>query len=209
MERDAVGEPEAISAIVYESGIGTGLFGEAAAIAAKATLLEIAFSLRCPMKNDAPEAKAGRLLELSDEVSRIAGSLTQVSIGLRASLQQVFPYSSSNDPHVLLNLVSRLIRARRKRASYIIPELLGEPAWDIPLDLLRAELAFERISVSSACGAAGVSPSTGLRWLNALEEHELILRQGDERDASGAFVVLSPDTSNALRRYVIEVLAAK
>jgi DNA-binding MarR family transcriptional regulator len=83
---------------------------------------------------------------------------------------------------------------------------LGEPAWDILLDLLRAELAFERVSVSNACRAAHVPPSTGLRWLNALEEHRLILRQGNGGDASGTFVVLSPETSNALRRYFIEVV---
>ena len=158
------------------------------------------------MKNDPPEAKAGRLLELSEEVSRIAGSLTQVSIGLRESVRQAHPFSNSNEPHVLLKRVSWLIRARRKRASYIAPELFGEPAWDILLHLLRAELAYERISVPSVCSAVGVSPSTGLRWLNALEHHGLVLRQGDERDTCGTFVVLSPNASNALRRYLIEVV---
>lgn len=158
------------------------------------------------MKEDPPEPKAGRLLELSDEVSRIAGSLTQLSIGLRASLQQGYPYSNSNEPHVLLKWVNWLISARRKRASYIAPELFGEPAWEILLELLRAELAYERISVSNACSIAGTSQSTGCRWLNALEHHGLILRQGDERDAGGTFVALSPDTSNALRRYFVEVV---
>jgi len=158
------------------------------------------------MKEDPPDAKAGRLLEMSEEVSRIAGSLTQLSIGLRASLQQVFPCSNSNEPHVLLKQVSWLIGARRKRATYIASELFGEPAWDILLELLRAELAYERLSVSSVCGAAGLSPSTGLRWLDALEHHGLVLRQADGRDASSTFAFLSPDTSDALRRYFIDVV---
>ena len=158
------------------------------------------------MKEDPPEANAGRLLELSEEVSRIAGSLTQLSISLRASLKQVSSSSNSNEPHVLLEWVSWLIRARRNRARYIGTELLGEPAWDILLEILRAELAYERISVSSACSAAGVSSSTALRWLNALEHHRLVLRQGDGLDASGTFLVLSPDTSNALRRHFTEVV---
>jgi hypothetical protein len=157
------------------------------------------------MNDDPPEANAARLLHLSEEVSRIAGSLTRVSIGLRASLQQVYPCSNANEHSVLLKRVNWLIRARRKRASFIAPELIGEPAWDILLDLLRAELAYERISVSSACAAAGVHPSTGVRWLNALEHHGLVL-QGDERDASGTFALLSPDTSKALRRYFLEVV---
>jgi len=158
------------------------------------------------MKDDPPEAKAGRLLELSEEVSRIAGSLTQVSIGLRASLQQVHPHSNSNEPNVLLKWVNSLIHARRARASYIASELFGEPAWDILLELLRAELAYERMSISSACTAAGVSPSTGLRWLKALEHHGLIVWQGDQPDANVSFVGLSPDASNALRRYFIDVV---
>ena len=158
------------------------------------------------MKNDPPEAKAGRLLELSEEVSRIAGSLTQVSIGLRASVQRAQPYSNSNQPEVLLKWVSWLISARRKRASYVAYELFGEPAWDILLNLLRAELAYEPLSVSSTCAAAGVSPATGVRWLNALENRGLVVLEGNSRDEDSNFVVLSPATSDALRRYFIEVL---
>jgi|tagenome__1003787_1003787.scaffolds.fasta_scaffold20965414_2 hypothetical protein len=151
----------------------------------------------------------GRLLELSEEVSRIAGALTRLSIGLRASLQHVCPSSKPNEPHVLLKRIRWLIDARRKRASYIDPDLFGEPAWDILLDLLRAELSYERSSVASTCSAACVPPSTGLRWLNALEQRGLVLRQGDWRNANSSFLVLSPETSDALRRYFIEVVAAK
>lgn len=99
-----------------------------------------------------------------------------------------------------------LIRARRKRAQYLTAELFAEPAWDILLDLLRAELAQERISVSSACIAAAVPPSTALRWLKALEQQGLVLRQCDSRDARRTFVVLSPEASRALRRYFVEVV---
>jgi len=93
-----------------------------------------------------------------------------------------------------------------KAALLGIASLLdAEPAWDILLHLLRAELAHERISVSSACIAAAVPPSSGLRWLKALERKGLVLLQCDARDATRTFVVLSPDTSKALRRYFIEV----
>jgi DNA-binding MarR family transcriptional regulator len=161
------------------------------------------------MKNESREADNGRLLELSEEVGRIAGSLTRLSIGLRASLQRVCPSSKPNEPHVLLKRVRWLIDARRKRSNYIAPDLLGDPAWDILLDLLRAELSYERPSLSSTCSAAGVPTSTGLRWLNALEQHGLVLRQGDAGDANGTLFVLSPETSAALRRYFVEVVATK
>jgi DNA-binding MarR family transcriptional regulator len=161
------------------------------------------------MKDASPEAASGRLLELSEEVCRIAGSLTRLSICLRASLQRVCPSSKPNEPHVLLKRVTWLMEARRKRASYIAADLLGDPAWDILLELLRAELSYERPSVSSTCSAAGVPASTGLRWLKALEQRGLVLRQGDPRDTNGTLIVLSPETSAALRHYFAEVVAAK
>src|ERR1700756_5644636 len=120
------------------------------------------------MKEDPPEAKAELLLQLSKEVSRIAGSLAQLSIGIEAPLRQDCRSSNLNEPNVLLEQVSWLIRVRRGRARYVPSQLFGEPAWDILLELLRAKLAYERISVSSACIAAGVPPTTGLRWLKAL-----------------------------------------
>jgi DNA-binding MarR family transcriptional regulator len=159
------------------------------------------------MKEDSPEAKAELLLQLSKEVSRIAGSLAELSIGVVPPPQQDSPFHRhQHELDVPLGRVNWLIQARRTRTRYLTPELFAEPAWDILLDLLRAEIAQERISVSSACIAAAVPPTTGLRWLKTLEEHGLVLREGDPLDARRNFVRLSPDTSNALRRYFLEVV---
>ena len=158
------------------------------------------------MKEDPPAAKAELLRQLSKEVSRIAGSLAQLSIGTAAPLPQDYPFTNENELDVPLERVSWLIRARRTRARYLAPELFAEPAWDILLYLLRAELAHERISVSNACTAAAVPQSTGLRWLKTLEQHGLVLRRCDTHDARRTFVVLSPDTSKALRRYFLDVV---
>jgi DNA-binding MarR family transcriptional regulator len=158
------------------------------------------------MKEDSPEAKAELLLQLSREVSRIAGSLAQLSIGVEPPLRQGHPFSNQNDLEVPVERVEWLLRARRHRARYLTPELFAEPAWDILLDLLRAEIAHERVSVSSACIAAAVPATTGLRWLGTLEQHGLVVRERDLHDARRIFVVLSPDTSMALRRYFLEVV---
>jgi hypothetical protein len=157
------------------------------------------------MKEGSPEARAELLLRLSREVSRIAGSLAQLSIGAEAPPPQN-PFSNQNDLEVPLERVNWLIQARRVRARYLTPELFADPAWDILLDLLRAEIAHERISVSSACIAAAVPATTGLRWLKALEHQGLVVRQRDLHDARRTYVALSPDTSTALRRYFLEVV---
>jgi DNA-binding MarR family transcriptional regulator len=104
--------------------------------------------------------------------------------------------------------VNWLIQARRTRARYLTPDLFADPAWDILLDLLRAEIAHERISVSSACIAAAVPVTTGLRWLKALEQQGLVVRERDLHDARRSYVALSKDTSIALRRYFLEVVGA-
>jgi len=158
------------------------------------------------MKEDSPEAKAELLLQLSKEVSRIAGSLAQLSIGIEPPVRRNYPFSNQNEFDVPIERVEWLIRARRNRARYLTPELFADPAWDILLDLLRAEIAHERVSVSSACIAAAVPQTTGLRWLRTLEEHGLVVRQCDLHDARRSFVLLSQETSMALRRYFLEVV---
>jgi DNA-binding MarR family transcriptional regulator len=160
------------------------------------------------MKEDSPEARAELLLRLSREVSRIAGSLAQLSIGAAVAPPQN-PFSNQNDLDVPLERVNWLIQARRTRARYLTPELFADPAWDILLDLLRAEIAHERISVSSACIAAAVPATTGLRWLKALEQQGLVVRHRDLLDARRTYVTLSSDTSMALRRYFVEVVGTQ
>lgn len=159
------------------------------------------------LNEDSPDARAARLLQLSEKVSRIAGSLAQLSIGAAPTVRHDRPNPNLNDRDIPLQWVSWLIGARRKRACYLASDFFGEPAWDILLDLLRAELADERISESRACLPAGVPASTARRWLNALEQQGLVLRQCGTSDGGGTFVVLAPGASKALRRYFLEVVA--
>jgi DNA-binding MarR family transcriptional regulator len=161
------------------------------------------------MKEDHPPGPDhDRVLRLRDEVIRIAASLAQLASDL-SPFRQDRP-ANSNDldvpPEVPRERVNRLIAARSKRSRYLSPELFGEPAWDILLDLLRAELAGEPISISSACIAADIPASTGLRWLKVLEQKGLVARQYDPRDARRTFVVLTSQASVAMRRYFLEVV---
>ena len=161
------------------------------------------------MKEDSPESRAELLIHLSKEVSRIAGALAQLSIGAEPPLRQNFPLPNQEDLDVPIERVDWLIRARGNRARYLTPELFADPAWDILLDLLRAEIAHDRVSVSSASIVASVPATTGLRWLKALEQQGLIVRQRDLHDARRTYVTLSSDMSMALRRYFVEVVGTQ
>lgn len=101
--------------------------------------------------------------------------------------------------------VRKVIRARRLRANYFPEDLFADPAWDMMLDLLQAEIAQLRVPVSSLCIAAAVPATTALRWLKTLVAQQLFVRRSDPHDARRVFVELAPETSKALRRYFNEV----
>ena len=158
------------------------------------------------MSDESPETDAERLLQLSEEVTRIASLVAKLSMGRTSPLRQKYLATNSNEPDVSTETVSWLIAARRCRTRYLSQELFADPAWDMLLVLLHAELAKKPVSVSSVCIASGVPQTTGLRWLKILEQRGLVLRKFDARDRRRIFVELSSDTSEALRRYIREVI---
>ena len=150
-----------------------------------------------------------RLVRLSEEVARIAGNLAELSMGAEyASADSVSSRGAASNPETQVSLptVRWLITARRKRSRYLSEDLFADPAWDILLDLLHAELSQHRVAVSSLCIAANVPPTTGLRWINNMVSHGLLIRLPDTHDARRVFIELAPDVSAALRKYFAEVV---
>ena len=81
---------------------------------------------------------------------------------------------------------------RRRRATIFgNSELFGEPAWDILLDLYIAHAEKKPVSVSSACIGSAAPPTTGLRWLGVLAEHDLVMREHDPEDQRRVLVRLT------------------
>ncbi|WP_156318271.1 winged helix DNA-binding protein [Porphyrobacter sp. AAP60] len=83
----------------------------------------------------------------------------------------------------LVALASKIYSARRD-----VDKIFGmhgfsvSPAWDIILDLYKANALGQDISVSSACIGAACPATTGLRWIQALENMKLIERRPDPED---------------------------
>jgi hypothetical protein len=151
---------------------------------------------------------AERLLQLSDEVGRIAGTLARLSASSaeaeEAEAEQSARATGEPMPEVSPDTVHAVIRARRLRDRYFQPDLFADPAWDVLLDLLLAEILHRRVSVSSACMAAAVPATTALRWLNLMVRKGLIVRRADPLDGRRIFVELAPDASLSLRRFFVE-----
>ena len=157
------------------------------------------------MSKHSPNMGPDRLLQLSEEVSRIAGSLAKLSMEQEHRRPIDSSLREADAPEVSEDMVRWVINARKLRSRFLPTELFADPAWDILLELLRAEIAQQRIAVSSLCIAANAPATTALRYIKAMAQQAMIVRQPDPFDGRRVYVVLAPAISNALRRYFVDV----
>ena len=143
-------------------------------------------------------------------MQRIAATLARLSTDPDATPKTVErPVSPSGEvPAVRGEVVRDVIRARRLRARFFQEELFADPAWDMLLDLLQAELAQHRVPVSSLCIAATVPATTALRWIKSMTDSGLFVRRADPHDGRRVFVELSPGASAAMRAYFADLAKA-
>lgn len=146
----------------------------------------------------ASEGPGHQLRELAKEMSLIAAKLARLTadsaVGCKGGVLELDA-----------ERMRKVIRARRARHHYFSEGLFADPAWDMLLDLLHAELAGVRVPVSSLCIAAAVPATTALRWIKTLASEELVIRRSDPHDARRIFVELTPKASKALREYFSEI----
>jgi hypothetical protein len=154
----------------------------------------------------ASDSGAARLRQLSDEVARIAATLARLSTGPEAKPAKIAPADKAGDaPAIEPETVRAIIRARRLRTRYFDAELFADPAWDMLLDLVQAEIDQLRVPVSSLCIAAAVPATTALRWIKTMTDGGLFVRRADPHDGRRVFVEMAPATSIAMRRYFAEI----
>lgn len=197
---------DAITARLTDGGIELVVDGdEAARTAALAVALTDA-GRPDRLSDVASDQNATRLRQLSDEVGRIASTLARLSTGPAAVARPTEqPPEVGDVPEVSAETVRTVIRARRLRARYFDEEMFADPAWDMLLDLLQAEIAQLRVPVSSLCIAAAVPATTALRWLKTMTQQGIFVRRADPHDGRRVFVELAPQSSQALRRYFAEI----
>ena len=139
-------------------------------------------------------ALAERLMWLGTQMLKLAGEMTHGNAGDGAS-------QLAGGGAMLGILAEETYRDRRKRARHFPKRLLGEPAWDILLDLYAAAGRGQEVSVSSACLAADAPPSTALRWLQHLEDEGLVERLPDPTDARRHFARLTDAGRERMNAY--------
>ena len=150
--------------------------------------------------------EGSRLASQHEELHPLADELMAIAEKLRAVAE-----GSQRDPDLPrltrsarshLALARKAYALRRKRAAIFgNPDLFGEPAWDILLDLFVAQGEGKPVSVSSACIGSASPATTGLRWLGVLADEGLVVRENDPEDHRRVLVRLTPAGSAAMERF--------
>lgn len=196
---------DAVAARLDESRIELIVDADDAERAAALAMATAQLGTPLRLSDMASDQNAERLRQLSDEVSRIASTLARLSAGPTSPPRAIKPAIGGDVPPLSAETVRSVIRARRLRARYFPEDLFADPAWDMLLDLLQAEIAHLRVPVSSLCIAAAVPATTALRWLKAMVMRGIFIRRADPHDGRRVFVELAPEASQALRRYFGEL----
>ena len=153
-------------------------------------------------------AKAARTESVDDKLStltgeiRLLGSLLQNQAGHAAAAVDV-PTSMRTNPDAAL--LRKLIRAESTRAMAIGGKALGDPAWNILLDLILASLEDRKVAVSSACIVAGVATTTALRLITRMVDDGVLMRVPDEDDGRRHFLAIAPTVERALKNYISDL----
>jgi hypothetical protein len=142
-------------------------------------------------------AQASLLQPVAEELMAIAARLRNAA----GAAQGDAPRSQRSERRYL-DLARQTYTLRRKRAGIFgNPELFGEPAWDILLDLYIAHGEGKPVSVSSACIGSAAPPTTGLRWLGVLADHGFVMRENDPEDNRRVLVRLTRAGITAMERF--------
>jgi DNA-binding MarR family transcriptional regulator len=194
-----------LASLIDEPGVEFIIDADDAERAAALALTSAKSGLHTRLSDIAADKNAARLRQLSEEVSRIASTLARLSAGPTGAPAPGQQHANEDIPPLSSDTVRAVIRARRLRSRYFADHLFADPAWDMLLDLLQAEISHLRVPVSSLCIAAAVPATTALRWLKTLVQEGVFIRRADPHDGRRVFVELAPDASAALRRYFAEI----
>lgn len=116
-------------------------------------------------------------------------------------LQPIRSGTSACVNNASLHQAARNLIARRNHRQEVfgIAEMFGEPAWDMLL-FLYASHGPQTIGSLSEC--VGTPATTGLRWLNFLEQRDLIERCRRAGDRRAVYVKLTAQATQLLERYL-------
>ena len=158
--------------------------------------------LRLPLQAVTKEiARLARLIEQDRSEQRLLGARDV------ATVQPIENKSGRYDETLVL--ARDLIAGRQMRAAAFPSADFADPQWDMLLDLYVSERLQCRISISSACIASQVPPTTALRHLSAMVTAGLIEKIDDTNDGRRIFVRITAQAMSAMDEYLNRVLVKR
>lgn len=110
----------------------------------------------------------------------------------------------AKDEHELIETARQIAKARRLRLENFPEGLFGEIGWDVLL-ALYSELSEEKRTTAALARSLEASRSTTMRWVDHLEEQELLVRERDHPDRYLATLRLTARAQQALRIYLARI----
>jgi len=200
--RARVGEARPIAVILLTES-------PSAELAVKGIHAEAVDLLQKPLDFEAYSAALRRAMRYIDRRRQKIddGKVTQQLAKIIATLEAaaLAPPSVRATGEEISTTLRTIIASRGLRNRFFPNEMFADPAWDILLDLARADADSQQVSVSSACIAASVPMSTALRWVRLMTEAGLLNRWTDPKDRRRDLIALTDKTASSMRDYLAAV----
>jgi DNA-binding MarR family transcriptional regulator len=146
---------------------------------------------------------------LTERDIRAAARLLDLLVGAEDSRARETPSLAGGNVHRLRN-EDRLARVKRAHQIYIDRArrsevfksvMFGEAAWDMLLALYIADESGARHTVTRLVNLSGAAPTTALRWLEFLENEQLVSRASKLSDRRVTLIELTDKARELLDTY--------
>ncbi|MGB3470979.1 MAG: winged helix DNA-binding protein [Erythrobacter sp.] len=147
----------------------------------------------------------GDLRDLASSLLRLADSVDQSWASDHMTSRFSWPSKAAAIERNSLRLAkkaSMLLALNKRREDHIPSEFLGEPAWNMLLELFCQFAGGARISSKSLCIASGSPSTTALRTIDRLETARLVERSPSPNDGRVTFVSLTRKGVLAVGRFL-------
>ena len=154
------------------------------------------------------EPPTGEEQQTRDEIGR-SPNYKVMAQAMREMAEQLDGSAADPEPcqgHVKFATLAAAVHGERlRRMRFFPPDLLGEPAWDLLLDLFVALHGNKLRSVKEGCLAANVPEATAMRYIDALVGQGLIVRRRDKLDARRKFLCLTDEGNRRMLEYFCSI----
>jgi len=144
-------------------------------------------------------------VELTPQDLDDAARLLSIIVKARAPVGSVIRGSGECGERAV-ERATAMVATRERRKKFFNASMFGEPAWDVLLALYLAEARGLRTNVNTLTQSSGVAPTTALRWMDYLENQQLISREKNPTDARASIVRLTDKAQQALEAYLLETV---